>query len=89
MRGPKKRAPRLHRDRLHRVRLLAVPVKRSDLSNVKHRVRTSSKEVGEVRIAIAILHSSLLTWVDAVEKGTLFRGHERVLKPFLFGNVVA
>jgi len=50
------------------VRLLAIPVKRSDLSNVKHRVRTSSEEIGEVRIAIVTLHSSLPSWVDAVEK---------------------
>ena len=57
MRDPK-RGPRLRR-----VRLLAVPVKRSDLSNVKHRIRTSSEEIGEVRIAIVTLHSSLPSWV--------------------------
>jgi hypothetical protein len=47
------------------VRLLAMPVKRSDLSNVKHRVRTSSEEIGEVRIAIVTLHSSLPSWVTS------------------------
>ena len=61
MHGPK-RGPRLRRDRLRRVRLLAIPVKRSDLSNVKHRVRTSLEEIGEVRIAIVTLHSSLPSW---------------------------
>ena len=34
MRSPK-RGPRLRRDRLRRVHLLAIPVKRSNLSNVK------------------------------------------------------
>ena len=48
------------------MRLLAIPVKRSDLSNVKHRVRTSSEEIGEVRIAIVTLHSSLPSWAICV-----------------------
>ena len=55
MRNPK-RGPRLRRDRLRRVRLLAIPVKRSDLSNVKRRARTSSEEIGEACIAIVTLH---------------------------------
>jgi hypothetical protein len=41
------------------VRLLVIPVKRSDLSNDKYRVRTSSEETGEVRIAIVYI--ALLT----------------------------
>jgi hypothetical protein len=58
------------------VPLLAIPVKRSDLSNVKHRVRTSSEQIGEVRIAIVTLHSSLPSWVesDNVQNEQMFSG---------------
>ena len=68
-----KRGLRLRRDRLRRVCPLATPVKRSDLSNVKHRVRTSSEEIGEVRIAIVKLHSSLPSWVQK-RKSARLRG---------------